>query len=399
MDVVTGTGGVAAEGDRHEPRGAGHGHAVLALAGSSSARTGGILVLSVLAVVFTLYLGKEIILPVVLAVVLKLLLAPVMRFLCGRCRLPKALVAACLILGVFGAVAGVGFTVSRPAVGWIKKVPESLPVIKERLSILHGPLDFLQNGLKELQDAVVEAKAAEAEAQAVPADPAPRKGERGMPGVSLDMFSGIAGSVANGTASIVSRFVTTMIVLFFLLMSGDRLLAGFVDALRCEEDRHRARTIAMKIERNITGYLMTITAMNAGVGAATGVAMWACGLGTPLLWGAMAFALNYVPILGPLLMTVILFAAGVLTLAWPLPALLPAAIYFVIHLVEGETVTPMLLAQRFTLNPVIVIVALFFWHGLWGIPGALLAVPLLAMFKILCDHVDALKPVGKVIGS
>ena len=95
----------------------------------------------------------------------------------------------------------------------------------------------------------------------------------------------------------------------------------------------------------------------------------------------------------------IFFIAGVLTLGWPWYALLPAGIYLLIHIVEGETITPMLLAKRFTLNPVLVIVSLFFWHAIWGIPGALLAVPLLAMFKILCDHVDPLKPVGHVIGA
>ena len=367
------------------------------LATSVPIRSAGILVLSVLAVVYTLYLGKEIILPVVLALVLALLLAPVMRFACGRLRMPKALVAAFLILGVFVAVAGVGFTVSRPAVTWIRKVPESLPVIKQKLSFLQGPLDFVQNGLKELQRATAEAK--EADGEAGGSGPKVQETGKGVPGVSLDMFSGIAGSVATGTAGILSRFLTTMIILFFLLVAGDRLLDGFVAALPREEDRVRARAIAVKIEGNITAYLLTITAMNVAVGVATGVAAWACGLGTPVLWGAMAFALNYVPILGPLVMLAVLFAAGVLTLAWPLPALLPAAVYLGIHLVEGETVTPMLLAQRFTLNPAIVIVALFFWHGIWGIPGALLAVPLLAMFKILCDHVETLRPVGKVIGS
>jgi hypothetical protein len=80
-------------------------------------------------------------------------------------------------------------------------------------------------------------------------------------------------------------------------------------------------------------------------------------------------------------------------------ALLPALIYSLIHLAEGETITPMILARRFTLNPVLVIISLFFWHFVWGIPGALLAVPLLAMFKIICDRIEVLKPAGHIIGS
>ena len=89
----------------------------------------------------------------------------------------------------------------------------------------------------------------------------------------------------------------------------------------------------------------------------------------------MAFLLNYIPILGPLTGIGIFLVAGILTLAWPAFAFLPAILYTLIHIVEGEIITPMLLAKRFTLNPVIVIVSLFFWHALWGIPGALLRCP------------------------
>jgi predicted PurR-regulated permease PerM len=91
--------------------------------------------------------------------------------------------------------------------------------------------------------------------------------------------------------------------------------------------------------------------------------------------------------------------AGIITLDGGWVALIPAGLYFMIHIAEGETITPMLLANRFSLNPVLVIVSLFFWHAMWGIPGALLAVPLLAMLKILCDHVEGLKPVAHIISA
>lgn len=355
-------------------------------------RSTGVLVLSVLAVIFTLYAGKEIILPVVLASMLALLLAPVMRFLCGRLHLPRALAAAFLVFAVFAAFVGVGFTVTRPAVTWIQKIPEFLPAIKERLPILQRPLDTVQNGLKDLQGTAGDAKKlgdggaqtseskAHGDADVAKADGKKAEGDSARPskaqgdgkgggGSGLENLSGMAGKLATGTATTLSRFLITMIVLFFLLVAGDRLLNGFIGALPEEDHRDRARTIAEKIESNITAYLLTITAMNTAVGVATGLMAWACGLESPLLWGALAFVLNYVPVLGPLVMLVIMFAAGVLSLSWPFPALLPAAIYLVIHILEGETVTPMLLAQRFTLNPVIVIVSLFFWHGIWGSRG------------------------------
>jgi predicted PurR-regulated permease PerM len=118
--------------------------------------------------------------------------------------------------------------------------------------------------------------------------------------------------------------------------------------------------------------------------------MWLCGLGDPILWGAVAFLLNYVPILGPMIGVVTFVLAGLLTANTLWRALLPAALYLVIHLAEGETITPMLLAQRFTLNPVLVILALIFWYWMWGVLGAILAVPMLAITKIICDRIRML---------
>lgn len=347
-----------------------------------SFRSAGILVLSILAVIYTLYVGQELILPIVLALVLKLLLAPAMRGLHKQLRLPKALAAALLILVVFGAIAGVGFTASIPASGWIQRAPESLPLLRERVEALRRPLDVLQQGLQALEN-IAAANRHERAGEIVTAKPA----------------STLAGNLMTSTATILSRFFTTMVLLFFLLASGDRLLRGFVEVLPTFSNKRQAVAIAQEIETNITGYLVTITIMNALVGVVTGLAMWACGLDTPLLWGATALLLNFIPILGPLAGIVIFFVVGVLSLDWPWFALLPAGLYMLIHVAEGEVITPMLLAKRFTLNPVLVIASLFFWHMLWGIPGALLAVPLLAMMKIVSDRVDPLKPLGHIIGS
>jgi predicted PurR-regulated permease PerM len=340
----------------------------------------GILILAVLAIVYTLYFGKEILLPIALALVLKLLMQPAMRLLHERLRLPGALAALLLIIAVFGAIAAVGFTISVPASGWIQKAPESLPLLKDKLAILRQPLDYLQNGLKELENLT---------------GPSGGDGQT----VTVKQGSGLAGSLATGTATTLSRSFTTMIILFFLLASGDRLLRGFVEVLPRFKDKRTAVEIASEIEENISGYLLTITMMNALVGVATGIAMKLCGLGDPILWGAMAFLLNYIPILGPMTGVVIFFLVGIVTFDWPWYAFVPAGIYLLIHIAEGETITPMLLAKRFTLNPVLVIVSLFFWHTVWGIPGALLAVPLLAIFKIVADRIEPLKPLGHIIGS
>lgn len=134
--------------------------------------------------------------------------------------------------------------------------------------------------------------------------------------------------------------------------------------------------------------------MNSLVGIATGCAMRALGLENAIPWGAIAFLLNYVPILGPLTGLVIFLGVGMLGLDPLWKAFMPMAIYAGIHLIEGETITPMLLARRFTLNRVMVIIALLSWDGIWGVPGAILAVPMLAITKIVCDWIRPLAAFG-----
>jgi predicted PurR-regulated permease PerM len=117
-------------------------------------------------------------------------------------------------------------------------------------------------------------------------------------------------------------------------------------------------------------------------------------VGDPILWGTVAFLLNYVPILGTALGVLIFLLAGLLTTETLWQALLPAGLYLGLHLIEGETVTPMLLTRRFTLNPVLVITSLVFWFWMWGIPGVIVSVPMLAIAKIICDRVRPLAAFG-----
>jgi predicted PurR-regulated permease PerM len=340
------------------------------------------LILAVLAVVYALYVGKEVVLPVMLALVLKLLLQPIMEFLRKRLRMPGPLAALILIICLFCGIAAVVFTISGPASGWIAKAPEVLPLLKQKLVLLRGPIDYLQSALKELEEVAT-----------------PASQTASVPTVAVKDTSNVARAIAWSTVTIVTRLFTTMIVLFFLLAAGDRLLRGLIEVLPRFSDKKQAADIAAEIQRQIGGYLFTITLMNTAVGVLTGFAMWGCGLGDPILWGAAAFLLNYVPILGPLTGIGMFLLAGIVALEWPWAALSPAGIYLLIHILEGEIITPLLLARRFTLNPVLVIVSLFFWHAVWGIPGALLAVPLLAIFKISADRVETLKPAGHIVGA
>jgi predicted PurR-regulated permease PerM len=342
---------------------------------------GGLFVLAVLAGAFV---AKEVILPVVLAFILKLLLQPVMRLL-ARIKVPRVLASLLMILALFGILAGLGSALSGPASNWAKRLPEGLPRLQQRVQVISGPLDSLK-GMLDHAKGMVGGGTANAAGAGAPAGQQPAPAAVGS--------SDIQSTILSGVQTFASEFLTTFLVLFFLLNSGDTFLRRLVEVMPRFKDKRQVIDISQQVESDVSSYLVTITVMNAAVGIATGLAMWALGLPDAALWGAVAFLLNYVPILGPLVGVVTFLGVGMLSLDPLWKAFMPMVLYGAIHIIEGETVTPMLLARRFTLNPVLVIVALLFWDWMWGVPGAILAVPMLAITKIVCDRIRPLAAFG-----
>jgi predicted PurR-regulated permease PerM len=335
--------------------------------------------LFVLAVFVALYLTAAITIPLIFAVLFKLLLQPGVRQL-ERLRVPEplgALVMTALLLVVLGSIA---YLIAGPAVGWAQKAPQSLPVLEQRLSFLHKPVDMLNTVMEQIETFTQ-----------APGETAPS--------VTVKDHAAVIGIVFSGTRAVLRSVGITLLMLFFLLASGDIFLRRLVEILPTFSNKKQAVAISHEIEENISTYLVTVTFMNALVGLATALAMWAIGLSDPILWGAIAFVLNYVVILGPLAGVGMFFVVGLLSFDTLWQSLLPPGAYLVIHMIEGEWVTPNLLARRFTLNPVLVIGSLIFWDWMWGIPGALLAVPMLAVFKIVCDRIAPLAPIGHFIAG
>jgi predicted PurR-regulated permease PerM len=356
-----------------------------------------LITLTVLAVLYTLYFAASIILPFVLAGVLGLLLSPVASFLSDRLRFPRMLAALVLIGVLFTGIGSIGYAISVPAAGWIARAPDSLPTLQKKLGFLRRPIDMFENGMQQMQKLMQEGAAPGERLAGAP--PPGQPAAAPAQGFTLSQGSGVGMTVLAGTRSFLGQAMTLVIVLFFLLADGDALLRRFVEILPNFQEKKRAVQIATEVQRNISGYLATITVMNALVGIANGLSVWLFGMPDPLLFGTVAFLLNYVPILGPLTGMAIFFFVGLFTFSNVVWALAPAGVYLLIHVMEGETVTPMLLARRFTLNPLLVVAALMFWDWLWGVTGALLAVPLLAVFKILCDNIEVLTPIGHLLGA
>jgi len=343
---------------------------------------GGLLALAVLA---ACYGAAEIVLPIILGFVLNLVFQPVLRVLL-RIGLPRALAALLIVLALVALFVGIGLLLSGPVTGWIARLPQTLPHLQEKLRFLNGPIRTAQRALEHIENL------------------APGGGAAGGAGGGAAKQVAVQGTslpqqVLSQVRLVAGGAFETLLVMFFVLVSGETFLRRLVEILPRFEDKRAAVDISQQIEHDISVYLGTITMMNTFVGIAAGGMAWLVGLGDPLLWGTMAFLLNYVPILGPTAGVLIFLVAGLVTLDPLWAAFVPAVLYLMIHVAEGETITPMLLARRFTVNPVLVMVGVIFWYWMWGVCGAILATPMLAITKIVCDRIDRLKPVGHFIGG
>ena len=328
--------------------------------------------------VAALYVTRAIVLPIVLAILLKLLLQPGVRRL-ERLHVPRAAAALAMIMAMFVLLVSTGTALSGPAHSWVAKLPEGLPRLRERLDFISVPIEALQHFLQNAES-YVHVMTSQGD---VPA--------------TTSASTGLSGILFAGTASFASGLFTTVLVLFFLLISGDLFLRRFVEVLPRFRDKRTAVVISKQIEGDVAVYLMTVTIMNALVGVATALVMWITGVADPLLWGVVAFLLNYIPVIGPMICLVLVLLAGLLTIESPWGALLPAAGFFAVHAIEGQFITPLLVARRFTLNPAVVIISLIFWYWMWGVPGAILAVPVLGIIKIVCDGVGPWAAIGHLI--
>jgi predicted PurR-regulated permease PerM len=325
----------------------------------------------------TLRVARDLFLPLMLAFFLVFLLSPLVRLL-KRAHIPEALGAALLLVALVGGV-GVGLhSLVAPATEWIAKAPASVTRIQGKLRSLRFPMEQMTRTAAQVERTIA-----------------------GDPGTAVSVVKSpawIKEALFGGTTAFLSEAVVVIVLLYFLLASGDLFLRKLIKVLPTFKDKKRAVEIAREIESNISTYLFTVTLINAGVGVAVGVGVWLLGMPNSVLWGVIACVLTYIPYLGALVGIGILGLAALLVFDDLGHALAVPAVYMVVSFLEGNFITPLVLGRRLTLNPVVIFVGILFWFFLWGIPGALLAVPTLAVFKIVCDHVDTLAPIGEFFG-
>ncbi|MEO7934301.1 MAG: AI-2E family transporter [Chthoniobacterales bacterium] len=338
--------------------------------------------LFLLAVLYTLYFAKEFLLPIFLAMMFTFLLVPVVRFLKQRLHLPEHIGAAIVMLGLVGILAGAVVFVSDPASEWLQTLPSKMPELETRLRLLKKPI------------AKVTAASAEVEKLATVTDPAGVKTQI----IQAPQKSPVA-VIMSQTPAFVANLFVMLILLYFLLASGNSFLRKLVTMTPKLRDKVRAVEISRDIEEKISKYLRVTFTINACLGLAVGTASYFVGLQNYILWGSLAFLFNFVPYVGALVGIVSILLVGLLTFPTTSHAFVMPGIYLAIAVLEGNFITPMIMGRFMTLNPVAIFISLMFWGWIWGIPGALLAVPMLAIVKILCDYIEPLEPIGEFLGS
>jgi predicted PurR-regulated permease PerM len=334
--------------------------------------------LLILAVFYTLYFARAFLLPITLAVLLDFLLSPIIRAL-KRLRIPEPVGAALVLLVLLGAVGAGGYSLAEPAREWVAKAPESLAKVQGRLRDLRRPVEQVTRTAEQVEAATEVSKSAPNEVVVR----APRLSER----------------LFGTTQSLLTGAMETIILLYFLLAAGDMFLQKLIKVLPLLKDKKKAVAIARETEASISTYLFTVAVVNVGLGLAVTLAMLLLKMPNALLWGSLAALAEFIPYVGATLMLVLLSMAGLAAFPTVGHALLVPGAYLAIDLIQANFVSPLVLGRRLTLNPVAILVGLIFWWWIWGVGGAFIAVPLLATFKIFCDHIESLAPIGEFLGK
>jgi predicted PurR-regulated permease PerM len=332
-----------------------------------------------LAFVYALYFARDFFLPVLLAFLLALTLTPIVRFL-RKHGIPSALSATLLVVLSTGTAGTIGYLLSGPVVQLVSNAPSIGREAGQRLSELRRPFEHLLSVTKQVEqitDGVDE--------------PGVQKVVVAQPGI----VSRAAGNIVSATTSVAIIFVLSL----FLLASGTMFYEKIIQSFTRLSEKKRALRLVYDVEREISRYLLTVALINSGLGIAVGLGLWAIGVPDPLVWGVAAALLNFLPYVGAAVTAALVAAISLVTFDSLGYALLAPAFVVLCNTIEGQLVTPLVVGRRLEINAVAIFIAVAFWSWLWGFVGALIAVPLLVVIKVFCDHFDSLRHVGNFLSA
>lgn len=333
-------------------------------------------ILTLLAIATVLVLAHSLLIPLVLAAFIALGLNPIVAGL-HRLYVPRPLGALLVMVLLAAILVGTAIGVSAPAAKWIREAPSIVHDASYKLRRMTRPLTRVSHAASESLAGVSGQAAAKAETSATA-------------GFSF-------GNIARAAPAIVVAVLTVALLVFFFLSYGRDVAAHVVTAMPGFGYRRIALRLIRGIQVEFSRYLLTVTVINCCLGVLTAAIMWGLGVPNPLLWGGLATLLNFMPYVGAVTNTLLLVLVGLLNFPTPLQALAPAACFAGLAALEGNVITPMIMGTRMRLSPLAILVWLLIWAWMWGIPGALLAVPMLTCLKLITEWLPGWQWFAKMV--
>lgn len=321
--------------------------------------------LLILALMYTVTIVRALVIPLVLAAFLGLALNPIV--VAGtRHRVPRWLGASVLMISLITAI-GAGISMlAQPAVTWLHSAPTAIRSFIPKLEHITRPLEAAGRATQTL----VNGHPAQANAGQNPGD------------VAISVWDVLANA-----PKVLAAILTVVLLVYFFLVYGDLILRRLVEIAPNFGYKRHAVTIVRGIQTEVSRYILTTVVINATLGLTTAGMLFLLHMPDPLLWGSVAMLANFIPYVGAIVTTTTLLLVGLIHFEDVAHALLPALCFAVVTAFEGNLITPMILGRRMRISPIAILIWLLVWGWLWGVPGALLAVPMLTSAKLIAERV------------
>ena len=325
--------------------------------------------LLVLAILYTLYFARFLLVPLTAALLLHQLLYSPVQWL-HRKGLPLGMAAGLVLSGVLFLIGVAGNFLAEPAETWLHDAPASLHELSVRLreTAGTGAIEELRELGEEVED-LISVHEADASTQVVRIE-----------------GPGLLGNLAVGLEVAAAGLIIMFFTCFFLLIAGNRLSRALVALGSTADSRRRIGMTLRDVRKEVSTYLNTVTLINIGLGIAVGLMLWMLGVPDPALWGVMVGLFNFAPYIGAIGSAFVLTVVGVTAFDTLGEALLVPALFLGLTTIEGSLVTPMILGRRVSLNSLLVFLSVVFWGWIWGPAGALMAVPVTSSLSVFWAH-------------
>jgi predicted PurR-regulated permease PerM len=328
-----------------------------------------------MALPFVLSIGSVVFLPPVTAVVITIILAPLADRL-SRLGLPDILAALMAILTMAGVIVLALALILQPAFAMVDQVPDMLTVVSRRFAELRGNLAWINDFNRQLARLMGHS---------------PREVVLATPSVIEQ--------VAFATPSVVLEALLILLMTFFMIDTRIRVRRRLARDGESVSASVRIARVMRDVQDRVAGYLLTVALINLGVGVIVACGAYAFGLSAPVMWGGLAFVFNFLPYLGPLAMMALLGLVGLGTASSVAVGLVPMLAFLGLHAIEANFVTPAILGARLTVSPVSILLAISYFSWIWGVPGALLSVPILLIIEALLDNLGRPNVIGFLLGE